>query len=344
MNHLTLVDCQSHLVPPFLLELIEEFGAPRLKGARVPQDTPPPPTPQTDPGILVTFEERFSLLLKTDGFTPEAALKRMDETGITASVVSINMPGAELFSADSAALVAARCNDWLAGVCRESGGRLVGIAQLPWHDSQASLQEIHRAIGELEMRGILLPSNIAGTPVDAPQFHEIYRTIAALGVPVVIHPAHPDWSEAVLDYSMVPMLGFMTDSSIAALRLVLSGLTERIPTLPVVHPHCRRELPWLMPRVEEQTERKGRGREHISRPPGSLYSEFYLDLQAPSAAQIAWTAAHSRSDRLLFATDAPWVDPQMMIDFFMNAEMDAETRRRAAWKNAAELFRIEGLG
>ncbi len=338
MNHQPLVDCQSHLVPPFLLELIEEHGSPGLAATRTT------PEHQADQGIVVTFEGRFSLLLKTAGFTPEAALKRMEATGITASVVSLNMPGAELFAPDSRVAVAARCNDWLAAVCTESRGRLVGVAQLPWQDAEASLREIHRAIGELDMRGFLLPSNIAGTPVDAPEFHQIYRAIAALDVPVLIHPAHPGWSDTVLDYSMVPMLGFMTDSSIAALRLVLSGLTEQIPALRVVHPHCGGILPWLMPRVEEQTERKGRGRENISSSPGSLYNEFYLDLQAPSADQIAWTVAHSRADRLLFATDAPWVDPQMMIDVFMAAEMDEDTRARAAWRNAAELFRIEGLG
>lgn len=337
MQALPLIDCQSHLIPPFLFDLINEHGTSQLSATLV---SPVDSGPGADPNILVTFDQRFSLLLRSADLTPSAAIQRMDKCSISTSVISLNMPGAELFAPDAQLDVAQRCNDWLASTCEESLGRLVGIAQLPWLDLDASLHEIERAINMLNMRGFLLPSNIAGNPVDAERFLPVYEEVAARNVPLLIHPAHPGWSAEIIDYSMVPMLGFMTDSSIAALRLILSGISQQVPNLKIVHPHCGGVLPWLIPRVEEQTETKGRGREHISERPGLLYRDFYIDLQAPSKEQITWVADHSRPDRLLFATDAPWVDSKLMIDLFMAAEMDEETRARAAWRNASELFNI----
>lgn len=324
-----LIDCQSHLVPPFLPELIERHGGANLRGVL------------SDRRLAVTFSGRFTLTLALDTFTPEAALQRMDDAGIAMSVMSLNMPGAELFAPEARVEVARRCNDWLAEACRESHGCMVGLAQLPWHDPDGAQTELRRCVDELGMRGVILPSNIAGEAVDGAALESVYRAVAESGVPLVLHPAHPEWSDAILDYAMVPMVGFMTDSSIAALRLVLSGITERVADLSIVHPHCGGVIPWLMPRIEEQTERKGRGREHISSPPGALYRDLYLDLQSPSSEHIAWTVAHSRVDRLLFATDAPWVDARSMVDCFGQAEMDDTTRERAAWANAAELFGLD---
>ena len=48
-------------------------------------------------------------------------------------------------------------------------------------------------------------------------------------VPLVLHPTVPTWGDAISDHSMIPMIGFMVDTSFAMLRLILSGIMERQP-------------------------------------------------------------------------------------------------------------------
>ena len=92
-----------------------------------------------------------------------------------------------------------------------------------------------------------------------PRFEPFYAAVAAKGVPLVLHPTVPIWGETISDHSMIPMMGFMVDTSFAMLRLILGGVLERHPQMHVVHPHCGGVLPYLMGRVVEQTEVKRRG-------------------------------------------------------------------------------------
>jgi predicted TIM-barrel fold metal-dependent hydrolase len=186
----------------------------------------------------------------------------------------------------------------------------------------------------------MLFSNIRGCPIDAPMFEPLYARAARDHIPLVLHPAVPGWGAAVADYSMIPMIGIMMDSTIAMLRLILGGTLERHPELLVVHPHCGGALPYLMPRVEEQTEVKRRGREHIRRPPGEYYREVYLDLVSPSAQAMRYAYDFARPDRLLFGSDHPWVKIGTLLECFDRTAIPAVERARILGDNARRLFRL----
>ncbi len=144
--------------------------------------------------------------------------------------------------------------------------------------------------------------------LDDPSLEPFYAHVARRGVPLVLHPSVPTWGTAVRDHSMIPMMGFMVDTSIAMLRLILGGVLERHPTLQVVHPHVGGVLPYLMGRVEEQTEVKRRGRDHITRSPRSYYQQVYLDLVSPDSAALDFAMQVAGPERLLFGSDHPWVE------------------------------------
>jgi len=136
------------------------------------------------------------------------------------------------------------------------------------------------------------------------------------------------------------MLGLMVDTSIAMLRLILSGVLERHPNLLIVHPHCGGVLPYLMPRVEEQTEVKQRGREHIRKPPGEYYRNVYLDIVSPSALAMEFACRSSRPERLLFGSDHPWVQIGAILQHFDRLEIPAAEKAAILGENPCRLFRI----
>jgi predicted TIM-barrel fold metal-dependent hydrolase len=116
---------------------------------------------------------------------------------------------------------------------------------------------------------------------------------------------------------------------------------ERYPELLVVHPHCGGVLPYLMPRVVEQTEVKGRGRDLITNSPDTYYRRVYLDLVSPSVQAIRYAYEFSRPDRLLFGSDRPWVKIETFLELFDQLDIPEKDRRRMMGENACELFGIK---
>jgi predicted TIM-barrel fold metal-dependent hydrolase len=322
------VDCQSHVFPREYAELLLTSRSGVL-------------TARQGDAYRIAYGTLQEFVLSLDAYDPAAKLRDMDAAGIDVSVLSVNIPGPELLEAELGIRGARLCNDYLAELCAGHPHRFVGLATLPLQDIPAAMAEYDRAIHGLGLRGVFLFSHIAGTPLDAPGFEPLYAAAERDGVPLVLHPTVPTWGEAIADYSMIPMVGLMVDTSFAMLRLILSGTLERHPGLRMVHPHCGGVLPYLMPRIEEQTEVKRRGREHIRKPPGEYYRDVYLDLVSPSAPAMEFAYRASRPDRLLFGSDHPWVKIETILGHFDALRIPSADKARILDQNACGLFRID---
>jgi predicted TIM-barrel fold metal-dependent hydrolase len=322
------VDCQSHVFPKAYAELLCDNST----WVR---------TVRKGSGYLVSYGDTQQFLLTLAPYDPAAKLRDMDAAGIDVTVLTVNIPGPELLTPELGVRGARICNEYLAELCARHPGRFVGLATLPLQDMPSAMAEYRRAIHELGLRGIFLFSHIAGKPLDAPEFAPLYAAAERDGVPLVLHPTVPTWADAIKDYAMIPMVGLMVDTSFAMLRLILSGTLERHPDLLVVHPHCGGVLPYLMPRIEEQTEVKRRGREHIRKPPGEYYRNVYLDIVSPSALAMEFAYRSSRPDRLLFGSDHPWVKIEAILEHFNRLQIPDAEKAMILDENPCRLFRIQ---
>jgi len=322
------IDCQTHVFPKAYAELL-------LK------NTTSVRTMRKGDAYVVAYGDLQTFALSLDPYDPDRKIRDMDAAGIDVSVLTVNIPGPELLTHELGIEGAHICNDYLAELCTRYAGRFVGLATLPLQNMDAAMAEYQRAIHGLGLRGVFLFSHVAGKPLDAPEFEPLYAAAERDQIPLVLHPTVPTWGEVVKDYSMIPMVGLMMDTSIAMLRLILSGTLERYPNLRIVHPHCGGVLPYLMPRVEEQTEVKRRGREHIRKSPGEYYRNVYLDIVSPSVQAMRYAYEFSRPDRLLFGSDHPWVKIEAILEHFDRLAIPAEHKAMILWENARRLFRVE---
>ncbi|UCF96942.1 MAG: amidohydrolase [Spirochaetaceae bacterium] len=322
------IDCQTHVFPREYAELLTKSSG-WLQAKCL------------DHRYLISYNHIQDYVLDPQTYDINSKIRDMDEAGIDIGILSINIPGPELLPPDLGVEGAKVCNNYIAEVCRQHSDRFFGLASLPLQDLNATIREFGRAIHELDLRGIVLYSHINGKPVDAPEFEPLYDLAEKEQIPLVIHPTVPIWGEVLTDYSMVPMIGFMVDHSIAMLRIILGGVLERHPELLIVHPHCGGVLPYLMPRIEEQTEVKGRGREHITRSPREYYRKVYLDVVSPSAQAIQYAYQFAGADRLLFGSDHPWVKLGVFRDCLDSLGLDSEDAAKIFEKNARRLFKIE---
>jgi len=319
------IDSQSHLFSEEFLQLLEKR--------------------KTSPYVYRKGGERFVVVgewhrkLMPRHTDAKAKIEDMDKAGIQMAALSINDPGPELFGKDSTAM-AVMLNDFIADNVRQHKDRFFGLATLPFHSTDAMLREFERATGKLGLKGILLYSNLDGKWPDEPSYRPLYAEAEKKGIPILLHPALPMTYSAVSDYSMVSMLGLMFDTTIALCRLILSGVLDKHPNLKLVCPHVGGALPYLVGRVDHQTQVLKRGAENIRKAPSDYLKQVYFDTVSPIPMAIQYGIDFGGADHMLYSSDHPWVDPSLIAGHVEGLKLKAADEAKVFHDNARRLFQL----
>lgn len=321
-SHFT-IDCQSHIFVPELVALMAKR-------------TTSPFVYRKDGGVYVVVGD-WHRRLQDRHTDPVAKLADMDAAGISMTALSINDPGPELFRRDGLA-IARMVNDYIGDLVRKHADRFIGLAVLPLDDVEASLGELERCIGKLGFKGILLYSNLGGKFPDEPQFRPLFALAEELGVPVLLHPAYPVTHEQTKGYEMAAGLGLMFDTTIALARIILAGILDQHPRLKLVCPHVGGTLPYLIGRIDHQTQVLKRGAENIAKPPSEYLKNVYLDSVSPIPLAIKYGIDFVGADRMLYASDHPWVDPKLVSSHVQGLGLSSGDEKKVFGENARKLF------
>jgi len=320
------IDCQSHLFS-------EEF----LRWLEKRPDSPRVERVAGERYLIVGPWRRRVLPKHTD---VAAKLADMDRAGVRLAALSINDPGPELFGRDSAA-VARELNDFIADVVSRHPDRFLGLAVLPFDPPEAMLKELERATSKPDIKGILLYSNINGRFPDEEPFRPLFEEAERRGLPLLLHPACPVTYEATQGYEMAAGLGLMFDTTIALCRIILAGLLEKHPRLKLVCPHTGGALPYLIGRVDHQVAVLKRGGQHIRRAPSHYLKQVWFDTVNPLGLGIRYVWQFAGPHKLLYASDHPWVDPQLIVEQIESQRFPEADLERIWWRNATELFGLK---
>ncbi len=270
-----------------------------------------------------------------------AKLRTMDRNGIDVTVLSPNDPGPERFGSDGPR-AARMLNDYVAAQTRAHPDRFLGLCVLPLHHEPESRQELERAVHELDMRGVLLYANLDGRHPDEPDFEWLFQRADQLRLPLYLHPACPVTYAQVEGRNLVGALGLMFDTTIALARIIVSGLMDRYPDAPIVCPHVGGALPYLIGRLDHQTMVLGRGAENLTRPPSEYLRQVWFDTVSPWPAAVRYGLEMVGPNQLMFASDHPWVEPDVITSIVDELPVTDEERARIYGGNAARLFKIGG--
>ncbi|MBI2492596.1 MAG: amidohydrolase, partial [Candidatus Rokubacteria bacterium] len=200
-------------------------------------------------------------------------------------------------------------NDETAAVVRRHPDRFVGFAAVPLQRPEAALAELERAIHGLGLTGVGIGSNIHGTQLDHPDLAPFWARVEALGVPLFIHPINPAGHGNLHDYRLDLAVGFPFDTTIAAARLIYSGVLERHPRLRICLAHLGGALPALRERlvIGWQVGREAFGAAFkITRSPEHDLELLWFDTLSYYAPALLAGIACVGADRLLIGSDAPF--------------------------------------
>src|SRR5689334_7682570 len=201
----------------------------------------------------------------------------LKDHGVDTQVITLTTPGTHVETPATAARFAALVNDAFARVVADKKGRFTALATLPLNDPAASVQELRRACGELKLRGAMLFSYVNGAGLNDERFWPIYEAANELGAVLYIHPTHPLGVEAMTDFWLMPLVGFLMDTTLAAAKIVFSGIPERFPNIQWALSHLGGAIPYLAERLDRGFEAFRECHAHIARPPSYYLKQFYYD-------------------------------------------------------------------
>jgi aminocarboxymuconate-semialdehyde decarboxylase len=225
--------------------------------------------------------------------------------GVDTQVVTLTTPGTHVESPATAARLASLVNDDFAAVCERKRGRFAALATLPLNDPAASVRELERACRQLRFPGAMLFSNVNGAGLNDARFLPLYEAANDLGAVLYIHPTHPVGVEAMTGFWLMPLIGFPLDTTLAAAKLVFSGIPARFPAIRWALCHLGGAIPYLAERLDRGFHAFAECRAHIDRPPSDYLRQFYFDTVNfdPRALQLALDFAGV--DRVLAGSDYP---------------------------------------
>ena len=225
--------------------------------------------------------------------------------GVDMQVLSFTTPGTHVETPARAAALARLVNDAFAAVVRERGAQFTALATLPLNDPARAAAELERAVGELGLRGAMLFSNVNGVALADDRFTPLYRAADALQAVLYIHPTHPVGVEAMTEYWLMPLVGFLFDTTLAAARLVFSGVVERFPRIRWVLGHLGGAIPYVAERLDRGYEAFPECRAHIGRPPSAYLREFYYDTVNFDPESLRLAVRFAGPERILAGSDYP---------------------------------------
>lgn len=340
-----LICVEEHAVDPAITHASQstmDRNAPYLRWQSSPTATAAP----RDRHRPVVVEMGEAVRLGAD--LGDNRLRDMDAHGIDVQIVSYSSP-AQFAPADEAVPLTRAANDRLAQAIAAHPDRFSGFAVLPWQAPLAAADELDRAVTELGLRGVLIVGRPGETFLDDPRYEPVLRKLTDLRVPLYLHPFPPlpqvqqayyaGLREEVTAGFSLGGWGWHHEAGVHLLRLILSGVFERFPTLQVISGHWGEMVPFYLSRLDSvlPTSVTGLSRTITETYRGNVWVTPSGMFDAPQFRFIRDTIG---IDRLLWSVDYPYLTLDGTRAFLEDLPISDEEKEKITHRNAEALFRI----
>ena len=270
--------------------------------------------------------------------------KALDEAGVRMQVITFTAPGTSIETPERAAELCQVINDAFASEVRARPERFTSLATLPMNAPEAAARETERVVGELGLPGVMLLSNASGVPLFEQRFWPVYERLNEARAVIYIHPTYPVGVEVMEKFMLMPMVGFLTDTTLAAAGLVYSGVVERFPDITWVLAHLGGAVPYLAERFDRGFAAYPECREHCSTLPSELLQNFYYDTVNFDKRCLDLALDFAGVDHIVAGSDYPHMIGSLdkMVDSIAGLDLSEEDKNRIRGGNAARILGLDG--
>ncbi len=227
-------------------------------------------------------------------------------------------------------------NDEMSAAQKKHAGHLWATGVVPLTDTQVAIDELERLAGKLGLKGVNVPSSIGPKGrIDDARLEPFYARAEQLGVPIFLHPTDLAFPEILDGYdgALFASLGRVIEVSVAAYRLVLSGIMERHPELKVYMSHTGGALPYQAGRMDKNSKAA-----KLPQAPSNYLRRFYTDTVSPHAMGVKFAVEFYGEDHVMYGSDYPCWNPEGALKVFNEAGFSKEVQQKILFDNARRVL------
>jgi aminocarboxymuconate-semialdehyde decarboxylase len=240
-------------------------------------------------------------------FDDRLILAEMDRRRLTAAAIS---PPPQLFAQwtppDIGERIARTVNDGLAEMASAHPDRFLPLASLPLQDPARAARELERAVTGLGLRGAALGSHVDGVDLAVAGIEPVFASAQRLDVPLFLHPQNSSDISRLADHHLWNLVGFPTETAIAAARLIMAGVFERFPQLKIVLAHGGGYLPYGIGRLDHGHKVRSELRATLPKPPSAYLANIYCDSITHDSRSLRFLIDRVGADHVVLGTDHPF--------------------------------------
>jgi aminocarboxymuconate-semialdehyde decarboxylase len=232
-------------------------------------------------------------------------LEDMDRVGIDVEVVSLSTPNVFFADAHHQPEIARMVNDAYAELIANHPARFKAFASIPMDSPDEALKELHRAIDDSKMNGVILLSNIGGKPLTLPEYRPFFAEANRMKLCILLHPMLPANTDPFREYVLGPIVGFMFDTTLAVARMCYDGMFRDFPDIRWIVAHLGGAVPYLMERLDNGWRDFVECRAKIDELPSTYLKRLYYDTVNFNPHMLMMARDMIGADRMVMGSDYP---------------------------------------
>lgn len=236
---------------------------------------------------------------------PAKRLEDMDRVGIDVEVLSLSTPNVFFAAAEHQPDVAKMVNDAYAALMARHPSRFKGFASIPMDAPDAALEELHRALDELKMQGVILISNIQGRSLTDPRYRPFFEEANRMNACIFLHPMLPRDPEPFRRFVLGPVIGFPSDTTLATAEMCYDGMFRELPDIRWILGHAGGAIPWLMERIDNGYRDFAECKEELDELPSTYLKKLYYDTVTFSPHTLNMLRDVVGTDHMVMGSDYP---------------------------------------
>lgn len=243
----------------------------------------------------------------------EERILSMENTGIDIQVLSLTSPGVQNLKLDDAIALQEVSNNLLKETIRQNPDHYQGFATLATSAPQKAAYELERAVFKLGLNGAMLFGRTGEKNLSDPFFLPIFEAASEMNIPLYIHPQSPlspiqniyyNGFTSKLDSAFSTFgIGWHYETGVQLIRLIMSGVFDRFPTLKIITGHWGELVMFYLDRIDKLSRIAKLERTiseyfktNIFITPSGMFSHRYLQ----------WAVEIIGVENILFSTDYPF--------------------------------------
>ena len=231
-------------------------------------------------------------------------------------------------------------NEEMAGSMKRYPGRFWASAAVPLVDTGVALDVLEDAVFRLGLKGVNLPGSVGSDPrIDHERLEPFYDRVEALGLPLFLHPTDAVFADMLSDGyggALHLSLGRVIEVSVAAMRLIFSGIMERHPNLKLVMSHTGGALPYQAGRMDKNGKAA-----KLPELPSTYIKRIYTDTVSPHSLGMKFAVEFFGPDHVMYGSDYPCWSPADALRFFDEAGFSPDVREKILNSNARRILQLD---